>query len=203
MEARVSVQDDFAGPGVVGGVDAAYRGDIAYIAAATVDSDARTIQVAGMTLRAEFPYVPTYFAFREMPAIEAIVKALDPRPDILLIDGHGRLHPRRFGIACHVGVALDLPTIGVAKHRLEGRVDEGDAAVRPVRLDARIEGYAWTPRGRSRPLYISPGHRISPESALAIVRMATRGKGPEPLRLADVTARKRKDSEKRETGSEA
>ena len=203
VAARVSVEDDFRDPKIVAGVDAAYVGDIAYVVAASFDVGLDPIEVVVSKVVIDFPYIPTYLAFRELPAIEAAVRKLRYTPDVLLIDGHGRLHPARFGVACHAGVVLDLPTIGVAKQPLEGRVGgpaRGDA--RPVRIEGRIEGFAWTPPGRSTPLYVSPGHRVSAASALAIVRRMTRHLAPEPLCVADAIAKKRKNEEKRETGSE-
>ncbi|MGQ0797527.1 MAG: endonuclease V [Methanobacteriota archaeon] len=204
LATRVSVEDDFRGPEVVAGVDAAYEGDVAHAVAVSVDARLEPAEMSAATVPIGFPYIPSYLAFRELPAIEAAVRKMRRPPDILLVDGHGRLHPARFGVACHVGVVLDLPTIGVAKHPLEGRVG-GTARddARPVRIEGRTEGYAWTPPGRSTPLYVSPGHRVSAGSALAIVRRMTRHGSPEPLRVADALAKKRKDEEKRETGSEA
>lgn len=200
---RVSVEDDFRNPEIVAGVDAAYVGDVAYVVAASVDARLDPVEVVVTNVVVDFPYIPSYLAFRELPAIEAAVRKLRRPADVLLVDGHGRLHPARSGVACHAGVVLDLPTIGIAKRPLEGRVGgtaRGNA--RPVRIEGRIEGFAWTPPGRSTPLYVSPGHRVSPESALAIVRRMTRHRTPEPLHVADAIAKKRKDEEKRKTGSE-
>ncbi len=176
-------------PETLGGVDVAYAGDRAF--AVAVALDARTLeptQVAGREREAEFPYIPTYLAFREMPAVECAIQALSPKPDVLFVDGHGRLHPARFGFACFAGVRLGLPTIGVAKHPLVGTPvpsrKQANGAV-PLVLDGMVRGYAWPPPGSARPIYVSVGHRITLEEALNLVRGATRARYPEPLRLAD------------------
>jgi len=203
LSKRVINRDDFAGPDVVGGVDAAYLDEVAYVAGTTFDRRLDPIQVVGTSVAVDFPYIPTYLAFRELPAIEAAVKRLEPRPDVLLIDGHGRLHPERFGIACHAGVVLDIPTIGVAKRPLAGRVRPGGRrhSASLVEIDGVAEGYAWTPPGRSRSLFVSAGHRVGLETALDLVQRTTKRGMPEPLRTADAHARKRKNEEKRERGS--
>jgi len=113
----------------------------------------------------------------------------------LLIDGHGRLHPALFGVACYVGVRLDLPTIGVAKHPLVGRVRPRTRSLSrasPVEFQGQVRGYAWTPVGRARPIYVSIGHRISLERAFEVVRGSTVRGYPEPLRLADRIGREMK-----------
>src|SRR2546422_8193848 len=94
-----------------------------HIVAVSLDAnDLRVTEITAVKRQAEFPYIPTYLAYREFPGIEAAVRRLKQQPDVLLIDGHGRLHPALFGVACYVGVRLDLPTIGVAKRPLVGRV---------------------------------------------------------------------------------
>src|SRR5437867_1628375 len=106
----------------IAGVDAGYDEDAMYVVAANLDAKNLTpLEISLVRRQAEFPYIPTYLAYRESPGIEAAVRRLSRRPDVLLIDGHGRLHPALFGVACYVGVRLDLPTIGVAKLPLVGR----------------------------------------------------------------------------------
>ncbi len=196
-------------PETLGGVDVAYAGDRAFAVAVTLD--ARTLeptQVAGRECEAEFPYIPTYLAFREMPAVESAVHALGPKPDVLFVDGHGRLHPAHFGFACFAGVRLGLPTIGVAKHPLVGTPvpsrKQANGAI-PLVLDGLVRGYAWPPPGSARPIYVSVGHRITLEEALSLVRGATRARSPEPLRLADRLSKemKRKKIAKRDASEQS
>jgi len=189
----------------IAGVDVAYDADRMY--AATVCVDATTlavVEVATATGTVSFPYIPTYLARREFTGIEAAVRRLSRKPDVLLVDGHGRLHPALFGVACEVGVRLDIPTIGVAKHPLAGRAmkpSRGDPAAIPIALGGATRGYAWVPPGAGRPLFISVGHRISLATALDLVRRTTRSRYPEPLALADRAAKEMKRNEKREKGA--
>ncbi|TLZ93530.1 MAG: hypothetical protein E6J95_06630 [Methanobacteriota archaeon] len=184
------VIEEDAGPiRSVTGIDIAYRGDAAYAAAATLEVETlRTVAVASVRTRVAFPYIPGYLAFREMPGIEAAVRQLPKRPEAIMIDGHGRLHPALFGVACHAGVRLDIPTVGVAKHPLAGRVDstqDKGTGAHPIRIEGKTRGYAWIPPNRERPIYVSVGHRVSLGTALALVQRTTRVGYPEPLRIAD------------------
>jgi deoxyribonuclease V len=205
---RVIEQDDGLRVETIAGVDAGYDGNKMHVVAVSLDAtDSTLTEIAAVKRQAEFPYIPTYLAYREFSGIEAAVRRLKRRPDVLLIDGHGRLHPALFGIACYVGVRLDLPTIGVAKHPLVGRVRPGirsGSRASPVEFAGQVRGYAWTPPGRERPIYVSIGHRISLERALEVVRDSTLRGYPEPLRLADRIGREmkmNKRNEKREKGA--
>ncbi|MBM3484593.1 MAG: deoxyribonuclease V [Alphaproteobacteria bacterium] len=136
-----------------------------------------------------FPYVPGLLSFRELPAGLVAIERLPVRPDLVLCDGQGYAHPRRFGLACHLGLALDLPSIGVAKSRLIGTATEpgperGDTAF--LRHHDEIIGMVLRTRRKVRPLYVSVGHRVSLETAVALTLQATtRYRLPEPLRRAD------------------
>ena len=140
-----------------------------------------------------FPYVPGYLSFREIPAALAALALLDPAPDLLMVDGHGIAHPRRIGIAAHLGVLTDLPTIGVAKSRLCGKHQEPPAerAGRVALTDkGQTIGIVLRSRVRSRPLYVSIGHRIALDPAVELVLATlTRYRLPEPTRVADKLSR--------------
>lgn len=200
---RVREEDDFQDVRTLGGADVAYIGNRAFAAAVCLDATTQEVlSVAERELEVDFPYIPSYLAFREFPAIQAAVGGLVNKPDVLLIDGHGRLHPILFGFACYAGVALDRPTIGIAKHALVGRPvasrREGSGAI-PIELGGRVQGYAWVPPCASRAVYVSVGNRITLETALRIAQGATRERYPEPLRLADRISKegKRKKNEER------
>ena len=145
-----------------------------------------------------FPYVPGLLSFRESPVALAAFEALSRRPDLVIVDGQGLAHPRRFGIACHLGVLLDLPTIGCAKSILVGRAAEpgplpGDWT--PLVDRGEIIGAAVRTRPKTKPLYISIGHRVSLETAIDLVLRCGRGyRLPEPTRLADQLASNRRPS---------
>ncbi len=205
LASSVIEQDDRGPVEIIAGVDMAYHGDEMCAAAVSIDvANLETVEIALVRRRVDFPYIPTYLAYREFPGIEAAVRGLSRRPDVLMIDGHGRLHPALFGIACYAGVRLDLPTIGVAKHPLAGRVrstPETHEDALSVRIDGVRRGYAWIPPNRSRAIYVSVGHRISLRRALALVRKTTQNGYPEALRIADRISREMEGNEKREKGA--
>ncbi len=135
-----------------------------------------------------FPYVPGYLSFREIPALVAAFVKLRIKPDLILCDGQGFAHPRRFGLACHLGVLLDLPSIGVAKSRLVGEHDTPPPARGnwvKLRAGGETIGAVLRTRRGAKPLYISIGHRIGLESAIAyVLTCAPRYRLPETTRLA-------------------
>ncbi len=137
-----------------------------------------------------FPYVPGLLSFREAPLYVAAFAKLRIRPHILLCDGQGLAHPRGLGLASHVGLLLDVPTIGVAKSRLVGSYREpGRRRGCSTRLlfDGRVVGRVVRTQDGVRPLFVSPGHRIGfAEAARVVVRLATRYRLPEPTRQADL-----------------
>lgn len=175
---KVVAKDDFGEISRVCGVDAAYAGDTAYCSAVVMDGQS-VIESVDAETAVTHPYVPGLLMSREAGPIFHALGMLKSGYDLLLVDGHGLLHPRRCGLACYVGVALDKPTIGVAKSRLCG-------TVRPdgfVELGGEILGYAL-----SKKLYVSVGHKISLKTAIAIVKEL----GTEPLRLADSNSKAQK-----------
>ncbi|CAI8055268.1 Endonuclease V [Geodia barretti] len=133
-----------------------------------------------------FPYVPGLLSFREVPALLEALGQLPAAPDLILCDGHGYAHPRRFGLACHLGLWLDTPTIGVAKSRLTGSHDEPGPGEGRCRRPRERLGAVLRTRERVKPVFVSAGHRISLRTALALtLACATRYRLPEPTRLAD------------------
>ena len=178
----VAAKDDFGEISSICGVDVAYRGssNAAYCSAVIMDKNMQQlVESVDVQTIVEYPYVPGLLMLREAEPIFYTLKLLKNSYDLLLIDGHGLLHPRRCGLACYIGVSLDKPTIGVAKSRLCG-------TVRPdgfVELDGEILGYAI-----SKKLYISVGHRVTLKTAITLVKEL----GIEPLRLADINSRKNK-----------
>jgi deoxyribonuclease V len=142
---------------------------------------------------APLPYVPGFLGFREAPALVEAIQKLSVQPDLLMVDGHGISHPRKLGIASHLGVLLDMPTIGVAKNILVGKPasdlgpNPGDSV--PLVWKGSQIGWALRSRANVLPIYVSPGHRVSMQSALALViRCFGKTKLPEPTRMAHNTA---------------
>ena len=137
--------------------------------------------------RTDFPYIPGLLAFREVPAMREALARLRRRPDLLLVDAHGRAHPRRFGAASHLGVLEDLPAIGVAKSRLVGQYED-PAPVRgswsPLVENGEVLGLVLRTRSRVKPVFVSVGHRVTLPIAREIVLALSRFREPEPLRWA-------------------
>lgn len=143
---------------------------------------------AGVTLELGFPYVPGLLSFRELPLIEAAWARLSTKPDVLIFDGHGYAHPRRFGLACHGGVIFDLPSVGCAKSLLIGThgplgTERGSTA--PLEHEGEIVGMAVRTRTGVRPVYVSTGHRMDlPRAVEIVLSAAPRYREPETTRAA-------------------
>ena len=176
---------------LVAGVDVSYeKHGEEFFAAVEVLSlgDWTLVEEASARARVSFPYIPGLLSFRELPVVLEAFRRLRTIPDVVLVDGQGIAHPRRLGIASHLGLWLDLPTVGCAKSRLCGEHEppgpcRGDAA--PLLLDGEVVGVVLTTRNGVRPLYISPGHRINARDAGRLVlRCLTRYRMPEPTRRA-------------------
>ncbi len=189
MAERVETTDRLPPITLLGGADvSASRFDpTRRVWAALVTLDATTLAIdesATEARTARFPYIPGYLAFRESPALVAAWGKLARKPELLFVDGQGIAHPRRMGIASHLGVLLDVPTIGVAKSRLVGDIVDDRVMLRGEAVAALV-----TLRPRANPLHISPGHRISLETALEWVRrVATGHRLPAPTRAAHLAA---------------
>ncbi|MBR0655552.1 endonuclease V [Plastoroseomonas arctica] len=189
MAERVETADRLLDITTLGGADvSASRFDpTRRVWAALVTLDAATltpIETTTESCLARFPYIPGYLGFREAPALLAAWHRLAQKPDLLFVDGQGIAHPRRMGIASHLGVLLDIPTIGVAKSRLVGEV-QGER----VMLHGEAVAALITLRPRANPLHISPGHRISLDTAIAWVRRTATGhRLPAPTRAAHIAA---------------
>lgn len=142
--------------------------------------------------RLDFPYIPGLLSFREIPLLLTACAGLETTPDLIMVDGQGILHPRRLGLASHLGLLLDTPTIGCAKSLLCGRGETPDEAAgnyREVTDGDEVIGAALRTRSRVKPIYVSTGHRISLESAVDWVLKCCRGyRLPEPTRLAHQAA---------------
>ena len=188
---RIEKQDRLGPIRRIAGVDVGFEAEGRITPAAIVVLDAETLAPAGQAiarLPTAFPYIPGLLSFREIPAVLEAWKKLPIQPDLLLVDGQGIAHPRRLGIASHLGLLLDRPSIGVAKSRLIGQhtelpVDKG--AWVPLRERDEIIGAVLRSRTGVAPLYISTGHRISLETALAwVMRAVTRYRLPETTRAA-------------------
>jgi deoxyribonuclease V len=202
LQKRVIKQNGFREINTIAGVDLAQiHGGKQQICGILVYSFPELIEIerSSAIVRVVFPYIPGLLAFREGPAIIGTLKQLKQKPDILMVDGQGIAHPRRCGIASHVGVILDIPTIGVAKTRLYGKFDEpgemrGDWTELSSHSGESI-GAVLRTKNNTRPVFVSIGHKIDLKTSIRVtLRCANGFRIPEPTRQADifVTQLKRK-----------
>jgi deoxyribonuclease V len=182
----------------VGGVDLSYRPpDIAVAAFALVDvTSGELIWSKTITRKVEFPYIPGFLSYRELPILLDLLNEVqdqDKLPQILLVDGNGILHQRGAGIASHLGVLADLVTVGVGKRLLCGSVNVSQMQgreTRPIVYHERTVGMAFKWKTQSKPLYVSPGHRIDVDGAMRLVNLLSLyHKLPEPIYYADSLSR--------------
>ena len=191
LRKRAILYDDFKPIETVAGVDVGFDIKSNYGKAAIVVLHASSLEIVESAVAESqlcFPYVPGLLSFREIPVILQALSRLNRIPDLLLCDGQGIAHPRRFGIACHLGVLTDLPAIGVAKTKLIGDHDKvPEKKGKWTKLDDNGEtiGAVLRTRERVKPLYISPGHKISLESSVSwVMKCVTRYRLPETTRYA-------------------
>lgn len=174
----------------IAGVDVGYSGRAATaVIAVLIFPELKLIETAVTTERTNFPYIPGLLTFREGPAILDAFKKLRYNPDVILFDGQGILHPRRMGIATHIGILIDKPTIGCAKSTLYWKFNEpgkkrgSKTFIRDK--DGEVLGAALRTRDNVKPVFVSCGNKIELDSAIKIVLETARGfRIPEPLRLA-------------------
>ncbi|MFG2796046.1 endonuclease V [Streptomyces pseudovenezuelae] len=185
------------GTGRVTGVDVAYDDERDIVAAAAVVLDAATLEVVAEATavgRVSFPYVPGLLAFREIPAVLAALDALPCPPGLVVCDGYGRAHPRRFGLASHLGVLTGLPTLGVAKNPFTFTYDDPEArrgAWTPLLAGPEEVGRALRTRAGVKPVFVSVGHRVSLDNACAHTLALTPAyRLPETTRRADALCRR-------------
>ena len=184
MAKRVVLKDRIRKPRLIGGADQAFFNTRVVSAIVVCDDKMKPQEKVHAVQKVTFPYIPGLLAYREGPPIIAAWKKLKQTPDVLLIDGQGIAHPRRAGLACYVGVKLNIPTIGVAKSRLCGEYEEPEKMSSRLFLEGEQVGWVLKTSTGSK-LFISPGHLVSIKSSLRIVRSCFRNhKLPEPLRLA-------------------
>jgi deoxyribonuclease V len=190
---RVVRAGDLAAVQLVAGIDVSVRDDLAR-AAVVVDSwpDLKVVETRLATMPIPFPYVPGLLSFREAPAISEACQAVECTPDLLIVDGQGIAHPRGLGIASHLGLLLELPTIGCAKSLLVGThapIGEAVGTWAPIVYRGETIGAALRTRAKVKPVYVSIGHRISLDSAVHWVLACCRGRRlPEPQRHAHAAA---------------
>lgn len=195
LRGEIITSDQLGTVQYVAGVDMGFEaaGTISRAAVAVLSFPELQLQETAIARRpTSFPYVPGFLSFREIPAVLDALEKINTVPDLILCDGQGIAHPRRFGIACHLGLLINMPTIGVAKSLLVGKhaeVPDEKGSWQPLRHRGEIIGAVLRTRTGTKPLYISSGHRVSLPTAIEyVMRCTPKYRLPETTRIADKLA---------------
>ncbi|WP_240700951.1 deoxyribonuclease V [Pseudoalteromonas phenolica] len=189
---QVITHNEFNSINTVAGVDVAYHEQSNQVVGAISVLDANTLELLETQVSIEeisFPYVPGLFSFRELPPLLNAFEKLTIKPDLIVCDGHGIAHPRRFGLACHLGVALNLPTIGCAKTRLIGDflpVEQTRGQMSDLLFNEGLVGKVLRTQHNVKPVFVSIGHKISLDTAVDwVLKLSPKYRLPETTRQAD------------------
>jgi len=179
LRKKVCLENKFEEIKTIAGMDVAYDSKEGYGAYVEMDIDGNVIKEKVIRREITFPYIPSYLAYREIPILNELIKK--EKPSVVMIDGNGILHPYKFGIACHFGVLNKIPSIGIAKKLLCGKVKNSYIYIGDEKVGIKYAKNA-------KPIYISPGHNISLEGAFIITMKLCKYRIPEPLRKAHILA---------------
>lgn len=193
LSKEVSLKNGFRKITRVAGFDIAYSGNKIFCAGVVLDYDSlELIEKKIVRTSANFPYVPTFLSYREFPAMLKAYLRLNNKPDIIFIDGQGICHPRGLGLASHIGVSLNKPSIGAAKSMLCGDFKTLRHG-KPEKMFFANKQVGWAFMDKFKPIFISPGHRVSIRDSLDIsLKCIKKHRTPEPLRLAHLYAEEAK-----------
>jgi len=187
---KVSTEDDFHKIETIVGMDVAYsKNEFANACGSCVVIDYKSMNVIEektVFVKTDFPYITTYLFYREFPVLKKLSDSLDSNPSVYMFDGNGILHPYGIGLASHIGLLLGVPSIGVAKSLSQGKVEKNNVIIKNKR-----RGYALLSKRAKKPIYISPGYRISLKTCINVVKNLCKYKIPEPLRHAHILSKKR------------
>lgn len=193
LRKQLILRKEFVNPGLVAGADVSYsKKNSRFYAMVIVFKLPGLIPIEEITATrsVEFPYIPGFLSFREAPVLLEAFKKIKNIPDVVIVDGQGIAHPRGLGLASHLGLILDLPTVGCAKNRLTGQYQEvADEAgsYEFLRINGRVMGAVLRTKKGVKPVFISPGHRIDLSSSIELVLKTTKGyRLPEPTRQAHI-----------------
>ncbi|CAN5889591.1 deoxyribonuclease V [soil metagenome] len=186
----VQIQKPDFTPALIAGCDSSFIGDtILSVFVVLTYPDLELVETQWHHGLTELPYIPGFLAFREAPNLLRVYEKLQAVPDLIMVDGHGISHPRRLGIASHLGVLLQKPTMGVAKKILVGKYEEpgpGKGAYTPLIHRGDLIGYTLRTKEKVKPVFVSPGHLMDLETAMELaLGTSLKHKLPEPTRLAD------------------
>ena len=199
---RVDTSAPIGGFEFIAGCDIAYHLTEPRLFAAVVvlrAGDLSVVEESAVTREVTFPYIPGLLSFREIPALLAAFAELRQPPDVVMLDGQGIAHPRRFGLACHLGLWLNLPTVGCAKSWLVGEYDEPGpeaGAAAPLTINGDEVGAVVRSAAGAKPVFVSPGHKIDVASATAVVRATLSGyRHPAPTRAGHMAANRLRNAQ--------
>ncbi len=197
MAKRVKIVPLEGNPQFIAGCDVGYLEDKFSIGVFVIMKypEFEVIEVAKSIEKVEIPYISGYLAFREAPILLKAFQKLKRKPDLILVDGQGIAHPRKAGLAVHLGVALKIPTIGCAKKpllRYEGNLSSKRGASFPIIYQGELVGYVVRTKSWVKPVFVSPGNLITPDEAKTwVLKTAIESRIPEPLRLAHKLSKER------------
>jgi len=183
---------------VITGLDVAYSGTTGIASAVTLEVHTNKIlEMKTVITEVNFPYIPTFLSYRELPPLLSVFKRLTHPSEVFLVDGHGIAHPRGLGLASHFGLEIGQPTIGIAKKRLIGKPEfwpEQPGEWAKLTYEGKTIGAILRPKKTGKPIFVSVGHLISLSKAIKIVKLvlSSQQRIPEPLRLADQLTRRKK-----------
>lgn len=194
---QVVKYDQFKEIKFIAGTDVGYSKENNGLVAAVIILDAITLKVVETVTAKDvvnFPYIPGLFSFRELPPLIKAFSKLKHTPDLIICDGQGYSHPRRFGLACHLGLIYDLPSIGCGKNRLLGEHDEVNikrGSITPLIDNGEVIGNVLRTQSNVKPVYVSIGHKISLATATSwVLNISPKYRLPESTREADQAVRK-------------
>jgi deoxyribonuclease V len=187
---KIVLKDDFKSIKTVAGIDVSYpKNEFNNACGVCIVMDYKTkkiIEKKSVFWKTNFPYISTYLFYREFPVIKELIKKLNSDPSLYIFDGNGILHPYGIGLASQAGINLNKPTIGVAKNLLYGDIKRND-----ILIDGKKHGFTYFSSDRiKKPIYVSPGHKISFKTSKKIMQHFGKYKTPEPLRQAHINAKK-------------
>ena len=188
LSESIILKDEFKKIEIIAAIDQTYvKEDVISHIVVCDYKTLKVIETKTAVAKAPISYKPGFLSYRELPAMVNAFIALKSKPDLIIVDGNGILHPRRLGIASHFGLVISKPTIGVARNLVTGKVDKGKFYV-----ENELRGFEIKTKDHATPIYVSPGHMISLGTALRIVTNCIRPphKLPEPLHLAHRGARR-------------
>jgi len=179
----------------VGGCDVSYKGKIATGCVVVMNSELKIVEISYYTGEVDFPYIPTFLSFRELPFLYRAYRKLKVKPTVLLVDGQGIAHPRGIGLASHMGLLIKRPTIGVAKNPLTGSFELPEPSRGSFKYiyteDGKVIGAVLRTRDLVKPVYVSPGYLIDLHASIDLVmKYTTKYRLPEPLRMAHIYSKK-------------